>query len=261
MMNKPQQKSAVTVSQLTVNYEKQAALWDVSLEIPQGVLLAIVGPNGAGKSTFIKSALGLIAPLSGKVSFFGQPLDAVRNRIGYVPQKESVDWDFPITVKELVLMGRYGNLGLVKRPRKADYALVDHYLEVVGMSAYADRQISQLSGGQQQRAFLARALVQEADIYFLDEPFTGIDAATEKMLIELFQQLRNNGKTVCVVHHELSSLQEKFDWIMMLNMRLVCCGPAHTTLTAENLQATYGVHEELFDQVLKISRNKASGIN
>lgn len=252
---------SVKVNQLTVNYEHQPALWDISLEIPQGVLVGIVGPNGAGKSTLVKTLLGLITPLSGHASFFGRPLKEVRQKVGYVPQKESVDWDFPVTVKELVMMGRYGKLGVMQRPRQADYAAVDHYLEVVGLSEYGDRQISQLSGGQQQRAFLARALAQEADLYFLDEPFTGIDAATEKMLVNLFKSLRDQGKTVCVVHHELSSLEAYFDWLLLLNMRLIACGPIQETLTRENLQAAYGVHEGLFDHVLELSRKRAAGLS
>lgn len=259
-MKKKSSSTAVTVNQLTVNYEHHSALWDISLEIPQGVLVGIVGPNGAGKSTLVKSMLGLIQPLSGHVTFFGDSLSKARLRVGYVPQKESVDWDFPVTVRELVMMGRYGKLGVFKRPRKADHAAIDHYLEVVGLTEFADRQISQLSGGQQQRAFLARALAQEADIYFLDEPFSGIDAATEKMLVHLFKSLRDAGKTVCVVHHELSSLESYFDWIILLNLRLVAYGPTKETLNLENLEATYGVHEGLFDQVLELSRKKSSGL-
>lgn len=260
-MKKKSPSTAVTVNQLTVNYEHQPALWDISLEIPKGVLVGIVGPNGAGKSTLIKTILGLIKPLSGHVAFFGQPLAAMRLKVGYVPQKESVDWDFPVSVKELVMMGRYGRLGIFRRPRKADHAAVAHYLEAVGLSEYADRQISQLSGGQQQRAFLARALAQEADIYFLDEPFSGIDAATEKVLVHLFKSLRDQGKTVCVVHHELSSLEAYFDWIVLLNLRLVAYGPTKETLNLANLEAAYGVHEGLFDHVLELSRKKSSGFS
>ena len=212
------------VSQLTVNYDKTPVLWDISLAIPAGTMVGIIGPNGAGKSTLIKAALGIVKPLSGKVEFFGQPLKKVRQRIAYVPQRESVDWDFPVTVKDLVLMGRYGKLGLFRRPLEADRIAAEHYLKLVGMEEYADRQISQLSGGQQQRAFLARALLQEADIYFMDEPFAGVDSATEAVIVKLLQQLRGEGKTIFVVHHDLNTVESYFDWVILLNMRLIAYG-------------------------------------
>lgn len=182
---------ALQIHQLTVNYDKNPVLWDITMSIPEGLLIGILGPNGAGKSTLIKAVLGIIQPLAGKVEFFGQLLEDVRKRVAYVPQRESVDWDFPITVIELVLMGRYGRLGLFNRPRAADREAAMHYLDLVGLAPFANRQISQLSGGQQQRAFLARALIQEADLYFFDEPFAGVDATTEKVLIELMQQIKS----------------------------------------------------------------------
>jgi len=251
---------ALQVHQMSVNYGKTPALWDISAKIPQGVLMGIVGPNGAGKSTFIKTALGLITPLSGKVEFFDHPLKEVRQRVAYVPQRESVDWDFPVTVLDLVLMGRYGRLGLIKRPREADRAAARHYLDIVGMTGYMDRQISQLSGGQQQRAFLARALLQEADIYFMDEPFTGVDLATETVLVQLLQQLRAKGKTVLVVHHDLSTVENYFDWVMMMNIRLVAYGPVKQTFTPENLNATYGKSYAIFDEALKLAQQKNAGV-
>ena len=251
---------ALQVNQLTVNYDKTPVLWDVSLTIPQGVLVGIIGPNGAGKSTFLKAALGLVTPLSGKVEFFGQSLKKVRQRVAYVPQRESVDWDFPITVKDLVLMGRYGRLGLFRRPRAADWEAVNHYLELVGLTKYATRQISQLSGGQQQRAFLARALLQEADIYLMDEPFTGIDLATETMMMQLLKQLRTQGKTVFVVHHDLNTMEHYFDWAIMLNTRLVSCGKVSEAFTAETLNSTYGKSYALFDEALKLSQQKSTGV-
>lgn len=251
---------ALQVSQLTVNYGKMPALWDISVKVPQGLLVGIVGPNGAGKSTFIKAALGLIKPISGNVEFFGQPLKEVRQKVAYVPQRESVDWDFPITVKELVLMGRYGRLGLGHRPREADRAAAEHYLEVVGMSAYAQRQISQLSGGQQQRVFLARALLQEADIYFMDEPFTGVDLATETVIVQLLQQLRMQGKTVFVVHHDLNTVERYFDWVIMLNIRLIACGEVRETFTPQNLNLAYGKSYALFDEALKLAQQKQAGV-
>ncbi len=255
-----QQPFAFETRQLTVNYGNVPALWDVSLKVPEGHTVGIIGPNGAGKSTLIKSALGLIKPISGAVELFGKPLSAVRQRIAYVPQRETVDWDFPITVRDLVLMGRYGRLGLFRRPREADYAAVHEYLEMVGMAEYANRQISQLSGGQQQRVFLARALIQEADLYFMDEPFVGIDLASRRVVVNLLLQLRELGKTVFVVHHELGHVESYFDWVIMLNVRLVSCGPTEHAFNSETLNAAYGKSYALFDEALKLSKNKTAGM-
>lgn len=260
-MKDPHQHPALTVNQLSVNYDKTPVLWDISLEIPSGNLVGLIGPNGAGKSTFIKTVLGIVPAISGKVEFFNQPLNEVRNRVGYVPQRESVDWDFPITVRDLVLMGRYGKLGLFARPRQADFAAVDHYLDMVGMKGYADRQISQLSGGQQQRVFLARALLQEADIYFLDEPFAGVDLATETVLMDIMRKLKKEGKTIFVVHHDLNSVENYFDWVIMLNMRLIASGPIHQVWNADTLNMTYGKSYALFDEALKLSQNKTKGLS
>lgn len=251
---------ALEVFQLNVNYGKTPILWDLTFQVPAGKIVGIVGPNGAGKSTFIKAALGLVTPISGKVEFFGRPLKDVRRSIAYVPQRESVDWDFPITVKDLVLMGRYGNLGLLRRPSQADRAAVDHSLHLVGMSAYADRQISQLSGGQQQRVFIARALVQDADIYFMDEPFSGIDIATENAIVNILHQLKEKGKTVFVVHHDLNTVEAYFDWLILLNMRLVACGSVTEVFNADTLNMTYGKSYALFDEALKLSQEKTRGI-
>lgn len=251
---------ALRVTQLTVNYDKTPVLWDISLEIPQGVLVGIIGPNGAGKSTLIKTVLNLVKPISGKVEFFGKSLKEVRQRIAYVPQRESVDWDFPITVRDLVLMGRYGRLGLFRWPRAADRDAAYHYLSVVGMQSFSDRQISQLSGGQQQRVFIARALLQEADVYFMDEPFAGIDAASEQVIIQLLQKLRAQGKTVFVVHHDLASMEKYFDWVILLNMRLVAFGETKSVFNPENLNITYGKNYALFDEALKLSQEKNIGV-
>jgi len=251
---------ALNVHQLTVNYDKTPVLWDVSLSVPPGVLAGIIGPNGAGKSTLIKAALGLVKSISGRIEFFESPLKQVQQRIAYVPQRESVDWDFPVTARDLVLMGRYGRLGLFHRPRQADWIAVDHYLDLVGMKELGSRQINQLSGGQQQRIFLARALLQEADVYFMDEPFTGIDLATEGVIIELLQQLRDQGKTVFVVHHDLNTVERYFDWVILLNMRLIAEGHTAKVFNAENLNATYGKNFALFDEALKLSQQKQSGV-
>lgn len=252
--------SILEVHQLMVNYDKTPVLWDISLTIPPGLLVGIIGPNGAGKSTLIKAVLGLIKPLSGRVEFFGKQLKQVRQRVAYVPQRESVDWDFPVTVRDLVVMGRYGRLGLFHRPREADWIATDHYLNLVGMSSYAHRQISQLSGGQQQRVFLARALLQEAEIYFMDEPFTGVDIATETIIVQILQQLRAQGKTVFVVHHDLNTVDSYFDWVILLNMRLVAYGPTSAFFTPYYLNATYGKNYALFDEALKLSQQKQAGI-
>ena len=260
MLDPQHGQHALQAHHLSVNYDKTPVLWDISLEVPAGKIVGIIRPNGAGKSTFIKTALGLIQPISGKIEFFGQPLSVCRRRIAYVPQRESVDWDFPILVRDLVLMGRYGTLGLFRWPRKADMAAVDHYLELMGMSAYADRQISQLSGGQQQRAFIARALVQEADVYFMDEPFAGVDMATETAIMNILHQLKEKGKTVFVVHHDLNTVESYFDWLIMLNMRLIACGNVSEVFNPDTLNMTYGKSYAILDEALKLSQHRTQGM-
>jgi len=251
---------ALEVHQLSVSYDKNPVLWDISLQVPTGKLVGIIGPNGAGKSTLLKASLGLIKPISGKIDFFGLPLKQIRQRVAYVPQRETVDWDFPITVEDLVLMGRYGKLGLFRWPRQADIAAANHYMEMVGISQFAKRQISQLSGGQQQRAFLARALLQEADIYFMDEPFTCIDLATESVIVNMLKKLIQQGKTVFVVHHDLNTVESYFDWAILINMRLVACGPLDEVFTPDTLNATYGKSFALFGEALKLSQSKTIGL-
>ena len=231
---------AVEVHDLSVAYQKRPVIWGIDFQIPAGKLVGLVGPNGAGKSTLLKAILGLVPPASGWVKIFGRPYDAQRRRLGYVPQRESVDWDFPTSVFDVVLMGRYGHLGLFRRPGKADREMAWECLEKVGMKEFARRQISQLSGGQQQRVFLARALAQDADIYLMDEPFAGVDAATESAILQLLGELRRKGKTVVVVHHDLQTVRRYFDWVLLLNMRLIAAGPTDEVFTAENLQKTYG---------------------
>jgi len=228
------------IHDLTVAYQRKPVLWSVDLGVPAGVLAGIIGPNGAGKSTLIKAVMGLIPISSGYIKLFNQDLNHVRQRISYVPQRESVDWDFPASVFDVVMMGRYGKLGLFARPKQSDKDLVHAALEKVGMSSYSGRQISQLSGGQQQRVFLARALAQDADLYFMDEPFAGVDVATETAIIGLLKELRESGKTVLVVHHDLQTVTDYFDWTIMLNMKLVANGPASEVFTQENLQECYG---------------------
>ncbi len=230
---------ALELHDLTVAYEHRPVLWDVDLTLPAGELVAIVGPNGAGKSTLIKAALKLVKSLSGDVKFFGQTLREARHRIGYVPQRESVDWDFPVSARDVVLMGRYGRLSWLQRPRKADHLAADAALEAVGMTAMASRQISQLSGGQQQRVFLARALAQDAELYFMDEPFAGVDASTERAIVEVLRRLRSQGRTVVAVHHDLLSVPEYFDRVVLLNTRLIATGPVSEAFTPENLHRTY----------------------
>lgn len=231
---------AVHVEDLTVSYHSKPVLWDIDFDIPPGVMAAIVGPNGAGKSTLIKSILGLVKPTAGHVTIFGRPYKNQRRKVGYVPQRSSVDWDFPTTALDVVTMGLYGQLGWLRRPgrRERDKAL--EALARVGMQDYADRQISQLSGGQQQRVFIARALVQEARILILDEPMAGVDAATEAVIIALLKRLRDEGRTVIVVHHDLTTVQSYFDWLVMMNVRIIAQGPVPEVYTPENLRATYG---------------------
>jgi manganese/zinc/iron transport system ATP- binding protein len=242
------------VHDLTVAYRRRPVLWDVDFEIPPGKLVAIVGPNGAGKSTLIKASLGLLPLASGKVEIYGKPFRQQRGLVGYVPQRESVDWDFPVDVRDVVLMGTYGRLGWFRRPGAAERAVAERCLEQVGMLAYARRQIRQLSGGQQQRVFLARALAEDAQLYFLDEPFAGVDAATEAAIVQLLQALRSRGKTLLVVHHDLHTVREYFDYVILLNLRLVACGPVVQVFTPENLQKTYGGRLTLLDQAAEAMR-------
>jgi manganese/zinc/iron transport system ATP- binding protein len=236
-----QQNYAVEVEDMTVAYDSKPVLWDVDLKIPKGKLMAVVGPNGAGKTTLIKAMLGLLKPVTGTVRFADGSGDmrSLKNRVGYVPQSGSVDWDFPATVQDVVLMGCYGKLGWIRRPRKADIELTKQTLAKVGMQDYAGRQISQLSGGQQQRVFLARALAQEADIYFMDEPFKGVDAQTERAIVALLKELKEQNKTVVVVHHDLQTVPDYFDWVTLINLRVVASGPVEEIFHEENLRKTY----------------------
>ena len=232
--------AAIEVRDLTVAYRDHPVLWDIDLTVPSGVLMAIVGPNGAGKTTLIKAMLGLVSSAAGQVLLFGKAYDRRKGIVGYVPQRGSVDWDFPTNVLDVVLMGLYGKLGWLRRPRRREREQALDALEKVGMDAFAARQISQLSGGQQQRVFLARALVQDAKVYLMDEPLQGVDATTERAIISLLRELRNRGKTVLVVHHDLQTVPAYFDQVMLLNVRRIASGPVDEVFTNENLRLTYG---------------------
>ena len=237
---------AIEVTDLTVAYGEKPVLWDVDLEVQPGVLMAVVGPNGAGKTTLIRAILGMVEPAAGRALVYGKPYEQQRRLVAYVPQRGSVDWDFPTSVLDVVLMGRYGHLGWVRRPGGADRASAREALEHVGMAELEHRQISQLSGGQQQRVFLARALVQQADVYFMDEPFQGVDATTERAIVELLRELRSRGKTVVAVHHDLQTVPEYFDQVTLLNVRRIASGPVDEVFTEENLRLTYGGRAAIF---------------
>lgn len=240
MRNKESEREVIVkVKGLTVAYNEKPVLKNVSLNIEKGVMMAIVGPNGAGKSTLIKGMLNLIRPLTGEVTFYGEKYEKMRNRVAYVPQRGSVDWDFPTTVYDVVEMGRYGKVGWLKRIRKIDREKTKEAIRMVEMSEFSRRQISQLSGGQQQRVFLARALVQEAEIYFMDEPFQGVDSRTEKSLVKLLKSLRNEGKTVVAVHHDLQTVKEYFDYVTFINTSLIASGHVNEVFTEENIEKTY----------------------
>ncbi len=242
------------IHDMTVAYDRRPVLWNVDLTICQPGLVAIVGPNGAGKSTLIRAVMGLIPVAGGRVTAWGKTVNEQRRRISYVPQRETVDWDFPINVLETVLMGTYGELGWFRRPKATHRQRAMECLNRVGMQEYAKRQIGQLSGGQQQRVFLARALVQDADLYFMDEPMAGVDAATERIVFELLKKLRDSGRTILVVHHDLRTVVEHFDEVVFLNVRVVASGPVATTFVPENLQATYGGRLSILDTMAEAVR-------
>ncbi|MDB4835520.1 metal ABC transporter ATP-binding protein [Cyclobacteriaceae bacterium] len=234
------EKNILDVNDLTVSYDKKPVLWNINFSIPKGKIVGIMGPNGAGKSTLIKAIMELLPLSSGIIKVFGKNLNSVRKSVAYVPQRTSVDWDFPTTVHDVVMMGRYPFIGLLKRPKVADYEIVDNCIKNLGLTNLKDRQIAELSGGQQQRVFLARALAQEADLYIMDEPFAGVDASTEAIIIDLFKKMKDAGKTVIVVHHDLQTAAEYFDWLVLLNQRLIANGPFNKVFSKENLSTTYG---------------------
>jgi manganese/zinc/iron transport system ATP- binding protein len=231
---------ALSVRDLTVAYQGRPALWAVDYETPPSGLVAIVGPNGAGKSTFIKACLGLVPALSGEVRIFGERLARARSKVGYVPQRGSVDWDFPVSALDVVSMGRYGHVGVGRRLTRADREAALAALSQVGLADLAQRQIGELSGGQQQRVFLARALAQDSQLYFMDEPFAGVDALTERAILDLLRKLDHEQRTVVCVHHDLQTVADYFDHVLLLNRTKIAAGPVATTLTPENLERAYG---------------------
>ncbi len=251
--------AALDVQGLMVHYGVSPIVWDVHLSVPTGHLVGIMGPNGAGKTTLIKAILGLLEGTTGAVRLLGHKVDAIRRKIAYVPQREIVDWDFPMTVRDLVEMGCYPRRGLFRPLRREDHHSVDKALKLLGLSSLSHAQIGELSGGQQQRAFLSRAIAQNADLYFLDEPFQGIDQVSEQILIDVLCSLKREGKTIFIVHHDLVTAGKYFDWAILLNTRLVACGPMHKVFTAENLYLTYGRNLAIVEEVVKILSTFAEG--
>ena len=252
----PVDSRPLVVDDLTVAYQRKPVVWDVSFEVPSGALIAVVGPNGAGKSTLFRAILGMTPCASGRVLVFGDDYRRQRARVAYVPQRESVDWDFPITALEVVTMGLYGQIGWCRPVRARHREKAYEALKRVGLADFAHRQISQLSGGQQQRTFLARALVQDADLYLMDEPFAAVDAATERAIIDLLRDMRSAGRTAVVIHHDLQTVPDYFDHVVLLNMRVVATGPVETVFTSENLQKTYGGRLTLLDEVTEAMRRR-----
>lgn len=246
----------LSIHDLTVAYDRKPVLWDVGFDVPPGSLVGVVGPNGAGKSTLLKAVMDLMPRASGRIEVFGQPYRKTRHRVGYVPQRESVDWDFPVDALDVVTMGLYRDVGWCLPVRKKHRRRALEALDRVGIADLASRQISQLSGGQQQRTFLARALVQDADLYLMDEPFAAVDAATERAIIDILRDMKQHNKTSVVIHHDLQSVPEYFDYVVLLNMRIVAHGPVSETFTPENLQKTYGGRLTLLDEVAEAMRRR-----
>lgn len=246
----------LSVYDLTVAYHRKPVIWDVGFEVPKGQLIGIVGPNGAGKSTLIKAVMNLVPQVSGRIRVFGESYRRSRHRVGYVPQRESVDWDFPVNALDVVAMGLYNQIGWCLPVRKKHLRAAKDALDRVGISGLANRQISQLSGGQQQRTFLARALVQDADLYLMDEPFAAVDAATELAIVEILRDMKQAGKTALVIHHDLQTVPDYFDHVILLNMRVVAHGPVEEVFTPENLQRTYGGRLTLLEEAAEAMRRR-----
>lgn len=237
---------------LSASYDKKPVIFDINLKIPKSKIVGVVGPNGAGKSTLIKAIMGMMPKCSGKVLILGQPFKKALKHIGYMPQRENIDWDFPVSVYDVVMMGRYQNLGLFKNPQIKDKEFVDVCIDKVELSEFKDRQIADLSGGQQQRVFLARALAQESDLYFMDEPFAGVDARTERAIMTVLQELRDKGKTLMVIHHDLATVRDHFDYLVLINHQVIAAGPTKEVFNLENLEKTYGGNLHIFrEQALR----------
>ncbi|MFT6167092.1 MAG: manganese/zinc/iron transport system ATP- binding protein [Vicingaceae bacterium] len=251
---------SIETHNLTVSYNRRPVLWNIDFELPTGKIIGIIGPNGSGKTTLLKAIMGLVPTSSGYVKIFNQDLDDVRARVSYVPQRESVDWDFPASVMDIVLMGRYKKNNLFKRITKADKDIAAEALEKVNMLEFSNRQISQLSGGQQQRVFIARSLAQGADLYIMDEPFVGVDAATEEAILKLLEYMKKEGKTVVVVHHDLQTAKDFFDWIVLLNTRMVAAGPKEEIFNEKLLQEAYGGKLNVLSQVGDLMKEKAFNV-
>lgn len=245
------EEKVISIKNLSVAYSKKPVLWDINVDMPRGELIAIIGPNGAGKSTLLKSMLEIIPRISGKVEFLGQAYKSVQKLISYIPQRKSVDWDYPISVQDLVAMGLYSEMKWYQRFNKNQLDKIRWALEQVDLVQFAPRQISQLSGGQQQRAFMARALIQQADVFLMDEPFAGVDAASEKSIFKVIDALKAQDKTIVIVHHNLSMIKEYFDYVVMLNLRLIASGDVKSTFTDENLNKTYMGRLTLLENVVK----------
>lgn len=255
-MIKQVNRPILEVHDLTVAYDNKPVIWNADFSIPKGKMIGIVGPNGAGKSTLLKSIMGLIPSSSGFVKIYDKKLKDVRSKVAYVPQKESVDWDFPAKVLDVVEMGRYGKKNLFKRLTQNDKEIALVALDKVKMLEFSERHISELSGGQQQRVFIARALAQEANIYFMDEPFSGVDMASEKTIVDILIQLQKEGKTIFVVHHDLQSAMDYFDWMILINKRIVASGPIDEVFNSDLLQKTYGGNLSLLDQIGQVFKEK-----
>ncbi len=259
-VDSPDNICPLLVRDVTVAYHRKPVLWNVSLDIPIGSLVGLVGPNGAGKSTLLKTIVDMVPRISGEVTVFGKSYKRIRSRVAYVPQRETVDWDFPATALDVVLMGTYGQLGWFRRVGHAERKLAIEALRKMEIDHLATRQISQLSGGQQQRTFLARALVQHADLYLMDEPFAAVDASTERAIVVLLRELQQQHKTILVVHHDLHTVPSYFDYIVLLNMRLVAAGPTREVFTEDNLQKTYGGKLTLLEEVGEAMRLRDGGV-
>lgn len=236
----------LVIEDLTASYDKNPVISDINLKIPSGNIIGIVGPNGAGKSTLIKAVMGLIPRYTGRITIFGQPFQKALKYVGYMPQREKIDWDFPVNAFDVVMMGRYQKLGLLKNPKQKDKDIVEACLAKVDLTDFKNHQISNLSGGQQQRVFLARALAQESDLYFMDEPFAGVDAKTERAIMSVLQELRDQGKTLIVIHHDLATVKDHFDYLVLINHRIIADGPIKDVFTLDNLEKTYGGNLHIF---------------